>query len=181
LGEAEAMTTRGLYLLPIETPQAFVLGALKPRVFVTRGLFKPENEQHRASVIAHEQAHLARADTLRRLLAAAASRFQLPGVARAMERRLSRAHEMAADEEAARVVGRRVCVARALLHLARAAAQSPRQAITVEGSDVDVRVRALLSAPTNNHHPGARALLFSGAPGLGAIAAAAEAIHRGLE
>jgi Zn-dependent protease with chaperone function len=181
LREADPKSPGGLHVLPLEAPQAFVLGTIRPRVFVTRGLLTADNEQHLESVLAHERAHLARADALRRLLASIASPFQLPGIARGIERQLARAHEMAADEDAARSVGSRASVARALLHLARVKTNSLQPALAFGGSDVEVRVRALLASPHRNHGPSAKSILVTGATGLAAIALGAETVHHGLE
>ena len=90
------------------------------------GLFVPSGTMgNLAAVLAHERAHITRRDAPWRLVAQLAYSFHLPIVARHLDSALARAHEMAADEEAAQRVGSRSRVAEALVHMARSAAQGP--------------------------------------------------------
>jgi hypothetical protein len=61
----------GCLVLPVEEPQAYVLGVLKPQVYVSQGLLEQTNEDDLAPVLAHERAHATRRDPLRRLIASA--------------------------------------------------------------------------------------------------------------
>src|SRR5215510_12318176 len=54
----------GCQVLPVEEPQAYVLGLLKPRVYVSQGLLEQTNEDDLAPVLAHERAHATRRDPL---------------------------------------------------------------------------------------------------------------------
>jgi len=114
----------GCLVLPIEEPQAYVLGILKPRVYVSRGLLERTSEDNLAPVLAHERAHAARRDPLRRLIASAGLVLHLPGIAHLLDRLLTRTQEMAADADAARTVGDPVRVAEALVRFARLQASS---------------------------------------------------------
>jgi Zn-dependent protease with chaperone function len=134
----------GCLVLPVEEPQAYVLGILKPRVYVSQGLLEQTNEDDLAPVLAHERAHAARRDPLRRLIASAGLVLHLPGIAHLLNRLLTRTQEMAADADAARTVGDRVRVAEALVRFARL--QGPVRAAAVEfgSGDLEARVRELL-------------------------------------
>ena len=134
----------GCVVLPIEEPQAYVLGILKPRVYVSQGLLEQANEDDLASVLAHERAHAARRDPLRRLIASLGLVLHLPGIAHLLDRLLTRTQEMAADADAARVVGDRVRVAESLVRFARL--RRPSRAVAVEfgSGDLEARVKELL-------------------------------------
>jgi Zn-dependent protease with chaperone function len=114
----------GCLVLPVEEPQAYVLGFLKPRVYVSQGLLERTNEDDLASVLAHERAHAARRDPLRRLIASLGLVLHLPGIAHLLDRLLTRTQEMAADADAAIVVGDRIRVAESLVRFARLQASS---------------------------------------------------------
>jgi Zn-dependent protease with chaperone function len=134
----------GCLVLPVEEPHAYVLGILKPQVYISQGLLEQTNEDDLALVLAHERAHVARRDPLRRLIASAGLVLHLPGIAHLLERLLTRTQEMAADADAARTVGDRVRVAEALVRFARL--QGPVRAAAVEfgSGDLEARVRELL-------------------------------------
>jgi Zn-dependent protease with chaperone function len=174
----------GLRVLPLDEPQAFVLGALAPEVFVTRGLLSPAHRAHLDAVLAHEQAHVRRRDPLRRAVASLASSFHLPGVARGLERRLWRAHEMAADAEAARTVGSAPRIADALVQLTRAHRSGRGMAVAglaFGESDVEVRVLALLDERPRHDRPGPSSLLCAAVALFVATSAAADHVHHGVE
>jgi len=136
----------GCLVLPVEEPQAYVLGILKPRVYVSQGLIEQTNEDDLAPVLAHEHAHAARRDPLRRLIASSGLVLHLPGIAHLLNRLLTRTQEMAADADAARTVGDRVRVAEALVRFARL--QGPVRAAAMEfgSGDLEARVRELLDS-----------------------------------
>ena len=83
----------GCLVLPVEEPQAYVLGVLKPRVYVSQGLLEQTNEDDLASVLAHERAHAARRDPLRRLIASAGLVLHLPGIAHLLNQLLTRTQD----------------------------------------------------------------------------------------
>ena len=142
-----------------------MLGYVRPTLFVSRGLLAAEHRPHLAAVLAHERAHVRRADALRSLIATAGLAFHLPWIARALHDRLARAQEMAADFDAARAVGDRSQVAQALVHFARAQLQAPRGALAFGASDVELRVRGLLDDRPLREWPSGRALLLAFAVG----------------
>lgn len=144
LSGASSKAFNGCLVLPVEEPQAYVLGILNPRVYISQGLLKQTNEYDLAPVLAHERAHAARRDPLRRLIASAGLVLHLPGIAHLLNRLLTRTQEMAADADAARTVGDRVRVAEALVRFARL--QRPGRATAVEfgSGDLEARVRELL-------------------------------------
>jgi Zn-dependent protease with chaperone function len=177
-------------ILPLAQPQAFVMGVFRPRIFVTRGLLAL-GPAYTNAVLAHERAHLRRADGLRRLVATLASTLHLPGVARSLERRLAHTQEMAADEEAATELGSRTALADALVAISRknlgaARGGTPAMATAftgsnLAGSNVEARVQALLATPSDIDDPSPRKLLLTLAAGLVVVAWSADAIHHGVE
>jgi Zn-dependent protease with chaperone function len=167
-------------VLPFAEPQAFLIGAARPQLFVTQGLLGRYAE-HLDVVLAHERAHLLFRHALLRSLARAASCFHLPGVSHLLERSLDLAHEMAADEEAARRVGSRARVASALLQLTRATLPLPSGVTAFGCSHIERRVTRLLDARPALDMPSVRGLLLVSALALLALTIAAEPIHHGLE
>jgi Zn-dependent protease with chaperone function len=171
----------GLQVLPFDAPQAFVLGAWRPSVFITRGLISEAHREHLATVLSHERAHIRRRDPLRRAVAAFALAFHIPGLARWLERCMARAHEMAADADAARETGSREGVARALVRLTRAHQQMPRMVMAFGDSDVEARVATLLDHRPRQDRPH-RAVLLAGVAVLFIIVGtSADAVHHGVE
>ena len=166
-------------VLPVDEPQAFVLGLVRPRLYVTRGLVASE-PAHLSAVIAHERAHVARLDPLRRFVAGVGLAFHLPGIGRWLDRWLGRSQEMAADEAAASIVGR-AGVARALVALARSRAHLPRSAFAFAGSDVERRVVELMDGRERRDWPRLSTLLGGAVLAAVVVAAGADAVHHGLE
>jgi hypothetical protein len=173
--------TDGARVLPFAEPQAFVVGAWKPSMFVTQGLLSDAHREHLAPVLSHERAHLGRRDPLRRTLASFALAFHLPGIAGWLDRRLVRAQEMAADAEAARAVGSGTRVATALVRLTRARQHAPRLALAFGASDIEARVTALLDRRVRRDRPGAAALIAGFALMFAGIALGADQVHHGVE
>src|SRR5262249_50433237 len=77
---ASAGAFAGCRVLPVEEPQAFVLGMLKPRVYLSQGLLETLSPDDLRLVLAHEKAHARRRDPLRRFVAAVGLLFHLPGI-----------------------------------------------------------------------------------------------------
>jgi Zn-dependent protease with chaperone function len=171
----------GALVLPFDEPQAFIVGLARPSLFVTRGLLSPQHCEHLEAVLAHERAHVRRRDALRRLFAFMVLSFHLPFVAAWIERKLARAHEMAADGEAAVAVRSPARVARALVRLVRAARHTPRFALAFGGSDVEARVTMLLDTRPRPNRPGLLALVGGMLVGIGFVASGAGAVHHGIE
>ncbi len=166
----------GARVLPFAEPQAFVLGLFRPRLYVTEGLARSE---HLGAVLAHERAHVARHDPLRRFVAGLGLAFHLPGVARTLGAALARTQEMAADDHAARSLASRVRVARALVALARA--RAPATALAFSGSDVPTRVAALMDDRPRSDRPTPVAFAVVALAAIVGAASSAELIHHGVE
>lgn len=133
----------GLLVFPAEHPQAFVLGALRPRVHVSRGLLELGAELSEA-VLAHERVHARRRDPLWRAIYPAIAVGHVPRLAAALGARFAAAQESAADAEAAASLpGGTVRVAEALVALARLGPR-PTPGISIMHGDLRGRVHALL-------------------------------------
>jgi len=110
------------YVLAAERPVAFALGRRAGRVVVSQGLLALLDDRERDAVIAHEQAHV-RLGHHRLLCFAqvvAAALGKATPAARRAHASLQRELEAIADEAAARTVGDRRVVARALAKMALA-------------------------------------------------------------
>ncbi len=129
-------------VLPLDVPTAYALAGRPGQVVVSRGMLEVLDGPERAALVAHEQAHL-RLHHHRYMglstVAAAAVPFLRPLV-----RRVKVATERWADEEAARVVGDRGVVARAIAHAALATT-APPGALALGDTGTVQRVEALLS------------------------------------
>ena len=138
LGEARP----GFTLLHDDSPAAFALGWLQPRVFVTRGLLNACSTAEVAIILRHEQAHLQRRDNLRLLLA---NLFTLP-LPRRWRQPLLRDHrlfcEQACDWVAADGADR-AAVAETVLSVARLQMIVPSGGAAFAGH-TEQRVRSLL-------------------------------------
>jgi Zn-dependent protease with chaperone function len=171
-------------VLPVDEPQAFLLGVVRPRLYLTRGLLAAERARDAEVVIAHERSHLRRRDPLRRLIARIGLAFHLPGIARALERRLARAHEMAADADAARSVGSPERVAQALVEVARARFRPPAPSTAFGAgstADMEARVRRLLEDRPARDLLRAPALASAVLLAQTTVLFAADAVHHGVE
>jgi Zn-dependent protease with chaperone function len=173
----------GVRVVPLDEPHAFVVGVLRPRIYLSQGLLAAAGGRDLTSVVAHERAHAARRDPLRRLVASLALAYHLPGIAGALERRLARAHEMAADADAARMIGGGRPVAAALVRFARLRISQPALsgAASWFGGDLEARVERLLAARPQSNWPGAASLLGCVIVLALAALAAADPIHSGGE
>ena len=138
----------------VDTDAAFSFagGALRPTIFLSRGLQARLSAPELAAVLAHERAHVRRRDVLRRHVARLGALLHGPGTARALLSALELACEQACDEEAAAALGDRVQVAQAIVAVARLAPRPPPAlAATTAGFTAEAltqRVTALLATPT---------------------------------
>ncbi len=168
-------------ILPIDEPQAFVVGMRHPRMYLSRGLLQRTRARDLESVMAHESYHIKRRDPLRRLIASIGLAFHLPGIAFAIERRLAATLESAADADAARALGDAPRVAEALVRLARLRTARVPLAVGMLDSDLEFRVRELLSPATRPDRPGAALLVAVAAIGFAAALLSAEPVHIAFE
>jgi hypothetical protein len=99
-----------------DEPQAFCIGLLRPRIYISRAALELLGDDERAAVLAHESHHARRRDPLRLLVARALADglFFLPAVRRLPERYAALA-ELAADQGATAGAGGRRALASALL------------------------------------------------------------------
>jgi len=159
---ASAGAFAGCRVLPVEEPQAFVLGILKPHVYLSQGLLATLHPDDLRLVLAHEKAHARRRDPLRRFVAAVGLLFHLPGIAAMLNRRLARSQEMTADAEAANKAEERPRLAEALVRFARLRV-SPATIARMEflNGDLEARVHELLDSSPRNNGPSI-SLIISG-------------------
>ncbi len=159
---ASAGAFAGCRVLPIEEPQAFVLGMLKPHVYLSQGLIETLHPDDLRFVLAHEKAHARRRDPLRRFVAAVGLLFHLPGIAAMLNRRLARSQEMTADAEAAHKVEERPRLAEALVRFARLRV-SPATIARMEflNGDLEARVQELLDSSSRTNGP-STSMIISG-------------------
>mgnify|MGYP001273023077 CR=1 FL=1 len=180
--ERAKLASRRHNVLPLPEPRAFVAGLLRPVVYVTAGLLRPEHRAHFRAVFAHEAAHARSRDPLQRVLVRLAVCFHLPGVAAWIGRRHHRATEASADDRAARSLGP-LRVAEALMHLARYSGPTPTGASAfLQAGDLEYRVRRLLRpGPAREQH--VRWTWIAALAGTLVVATClgADGIHHGVE
>lgn len=137
--------------LPSSRPISFVAGLLRPRIFLSSRLASALTPDQVEIVLAHERAHQARRDPLRRAVAEACSLALPPAIRRAILDELTLASEQVCDEEAADGPGNRLAVAETLLaveRLAQPAMPSALAALPAFGqSNIAARVHSLLAPP----------------------------------
>src|SRR5262249_766146 len=157
---ASAGTFADCRVLPVEEPQAFVLGMLKPRVYLSQGLLATLHRDDLGLVLAHEKAHARRRDPLRRFVAAVGLLFHLPGIAAMLNRRLARSREMPADADAAHKMEERPRLAEALVRFARLRV-SPATTARIEflNGDLEARVQELLDSYPRTNEPSASVII----------------------
>ena len=142
-----AEAAHGTSVFPSPTPGAFVLGLIRPRIYVSSGLAELGPEL-RKLVVAHERAHAVRRDPLWRALGSLLSINHPPSIGSTLEARLVLAQERAADEAAAAAFpDGRLKMAAALVSLARRASPAHPLAVAFGHAHIKLRVRALLGAP----------------------------------
>jgi hypothetical protein len=167
-------------VFPSDEPQAFVLGTLRPRVHVSRGLLALGRGIVEA-VLAHERVHARRRDLLWRALCPVIAVGHLPAMADALRARLFAAQEMAADAEAAETLSDgRFKLAEALILLARVT-QARAPGISFTHGDLTTRVHALLDGYRTFPSWPARVLLLCALVLPAALAASHNLVHHGLE
>lgn len=185
MGQASHTSVTGLRIIPTDEPQAFVVGLFRPRIYATRGLLAGDSKHHFPAVLAHEEAHLRRRDPLRKFVANIGLSLHVPALARRIEIAHERALEMAADEQAASVVGSRSAVASALVALAKARLRVPQLACGVAGnhsaSDIERRVVQLMKPRARRDWPKSSVFVLAATSALLLIALAADTVHHEVE
>lgn len=170
----------GACVFDAQEPQAFTLGILRPRVYVSRSLLDDHGDVAEPA-LAHERAHAARKDPLWRAVCPLLSAAHLPAIATALNARFRAAQEMAADDDAAETLSNgRVRVAEAILTLVRRMRTEP-PGLSLTHGDVEARVRALLE-PRLSHRAWPVRLSLCATLALVALGAFAhESVHHALE
>ena len=171
----------GSMIVPVDEPQAFVVGLFRPRMYLSQGLLRTTDPRDLESVMEHERSHVQRRDPLRRLIASLGLAFHLPGIASIIERRLAATQESAADADAARVLGDPPRIAEALVKVARLRVARLPLAVGILGSDLEFRVRELLSPATRPDRPAPVFLIAVATTGFAAALLVADPIHTAFE
>jgi len=162
-------------------PTVALAGIVRPRLFVDRRVLAACTREELAAIAAHERAHAAARDNLRRLLADACC-----GPHSALARAWRRAAETAADARAATSPGVAVALAGALVRVSRlrVGPRMPAAALSAihEGEGLEARVRHLLAPRPGAVAHGAPRWWFA-AVGAGAMLAwtGSERVHALLE
>jgi Peptidase family M48 len=171
-------------------PVFAVVGLLRPRIYVSAQVLDALTPSELAAGCAHESAHLAARDNLKRLLMRCCpDALGLLAAGREIEKEWARAAEAAADDRAAR--GRKgvaLALAAGLVKVARLA-PSRMEALPIsalhDGGDVDQRVRRLVAMDEGSTRPaGPRAwMILLGAAPLAAtlLAYGLPAVHQLIE
>jgi Zn-dependent protease with chaperone function len=141
-----------------DTPIMALVGVLRPRLLVTRGLVAALTDEELVASVAHEIGHSRARDNLKRLLMRAApDMLTSTSAARAIERRWVSASEQSADRMAAsESPAARCALASALVKVARLIPVTPKVrggdgwepiSTLVDGGEVVSRVERLLAEP----------------------------------
>lgn len=135
--------------IPGNTPLCHAIGVLRRRILLSTSLLARLAPSELRCALAHERAHLRRADPLASLLLSVAGLFMLPPIARSLQRAYRTAAEDACDDDAARTVGDATLVAGALVAVARLQQHSSwqpagAQAFGFGQHRLEARVRRLL-------------------------------------
>ena len=148
--------------LDLAAPAAFCAGAIRPTVYVTRGLFQVLPADEATAVLVHEQDHLIGHEPLLRVILDALGRtlFFLPIVAWWAERQ-SQLAELRADRAAIEQVGA-MPLARALLALD---ASGPFASLTAFAGTTGLRIAQVLGESTASPRP-SRRIIAASATGL---------------
>jgi Zn-dependent protease with chaperone function len=144
-----------LKLVTAEAPMALTVGILHPRIYLSTGLASRLGKDELEGVLAHELAHIARADNLIAFISTALTGAIaiLPYSWRSL-RLLLAERELAADALATAVTGKPITLARALLKVADGThIDEPGVACLLDPALVEQRVQHLIAlhhcAPTS--------------------------------
>jgi beta-lactamase regulating signal transducer with metallopeptidase domain len=148
---AFANTSLPAYVIDAHEPMLALVGVLRPRILVTRGLVEALTGPELAASVAHELGHQRALDNLKRLaMRSAPDLLDWLGIGREIERRWAVAAERAADRDATGADAVERCrLASALVKVARlmpicVPANEPICTL-VAGGDITLRVQTLLA------------------------------------
>jgi Zn-dependent protease with chaperone function len=165
------------FVVDAERPAMALVGVLRPRLLVTRGLINALSDEELSACIAHELGHCRAWDNFKRLaMRAAPDALFGTSAARALERRWAAASEHAADDIAGEHgAAARCALASALVKVARL---MPEDRVVAEpistlvgGGEIAARVRRLLDDRAIAPAPGRRRLRVASAAAVVAIGA----------
>lgn len=142
-------------LIPLEEPCAFVIGFVRPRVVVSRGLRTCLSEAEVEIILAHERAHARRRDPLRQLLASIGLLWHVPGISSCLDGTFRLCQELIADRAAVSKSADKQRVANTLVRYAKLRPRMTIPAPAFGDSGIAKRVRSLMesgpSAPGQLH------------------------------
>lgn len=135
--------------VPGSTPLCHAIGVLRRRILLSTSLAARLAPSELRCALAHERAHLRRADPLASLFLSIAGLFVPPPISRSLQRTYRTAAEDTCDDDAARTVGDATLVASALVAVARLQQHSSwkpaaAQAFGFGQHRLEARVRRLL-------------------------------------
>ena len=140
-----------VHLVAAPFPLAYAQTGRAGGIVVSSGMLAALDPQERRVLLEHERAHLRhRHDRFLVVGSLAAGLWVLNPAVRGLRLALERW----ADEEAARFVGDRIIVARAIARAALAAHGGVVAPLSMTGADVPVRVEAMLRPPASGYAPG---------------------------
>jgi len=138
------------WVLRTEQPFCVSVGVFRPTILISDGLIGGVTSEQLRAVLAHEQAHVARRDTLFRLFARAATICLWPAAREQVLRAVELAAEQSCDEAAASLIGDRLVMAEVILKVERLLGPVPQRlaplAVSFGGTAVELRVSALLES-----------------------------------
>src|SRR5262249_17645668 len=139
-----------VYEIPIDTPMMALVGVVRPRLIVTRGVVSALTIDELRAGVAHEIGHLRAWDNLKRLaMVSGPDVVAATSVAATIQARWASAAEHAADRAAGGDSERRCALASALVKVAKLtpAATPIAEPIStlVDGGDIASRVQRLLA------------------------------------
>ncbi len=172
----------GVVILPGDEPLAFSAPGRGGRIAISSGMLAALNPKERCALLAHERAHLALRHHL--FLVTLTLSSTLNPLLRPLTSAAGFALERWADETAARHLGDRKLVARAVAKAALAGRPPRGFAMAATGGPVPQRVSALLAQPAASRVPAALlGALVLGIAALSAESAADSAVdlHDGIE
>lgn len=152
---ARPLDASPLCIVDSEAPLALTHGRWRPRTLVSRALARALAPDEWAALVAHERAHVRRAEPLWRWLAQLGSTPLMPSTRRAVLDELVLASEQICDAEAARRTSP-LAVARAILSVERLMSETPAPSFSTVGiadGGVIARVDTLLAPGTPGPPP----------------------------
>lgn len=143
---------RGCWVLPTQDALCVSFGLLRPRLVVSAGLLETATAHELEVMVAHEEAHARRRDSLAALVARAATVLLSPGARQRLLSSLQLAAEQACDEHAVARTGDRLRVAETILIMERRLTARPSWptsplVASFGSSCVPERVEAMLQPP----------------------------------